>query len=148
MQNITLRRATHGDLKTLLALEKSVSCSTTYSGIADEKEMEEEIRDNVVYLIEKDGVAVGSIEYQRKTPDHAYVSGVVVNPDFQGQGIAREAMERILKELEGTKQIDLVTHPRNTPALMLYLSLGFTIESWKDNYYGDGEPRILLAKTS
>ncbi len=33
--------------------------------------------------------------------------------------------------------MDIVTHPKNTPALKLYLKYGFKIESWKDNYYGD-----------
>jgi hypothetical protein len=28
----------------------------------------------------------------------------------------------------------------------LYLSMGFIIESWLDNYFGDGEPRLMLVK--
>jgi len=43
-----------------------------------------------------------------------------------------------------TKRIELVTHPDN-PALKLYESLGFTVESRKENYWGDGEPRLVLA---
>jgi len=39
----------------------------------------------------------------------------------------------------------LITHPLNTPAILLYLKNGFQITGWKDNYYGDSEPRIIFA---
>ena len=44
------------------------------------------------------------------------------------------------------KRIDLVTHPHNSKIIGLYLSYGFIIEAWKDNHFGDGEPRIVLAR--
>lgn len=52
-------------------------------------------------------------------------------------------MNKILDDLEDVKRIDLVTRPQNSRAFMLYLLLGFAAESWKDNYFGDGEPRLV-----
>ena len=55
-------------------------------------------------------------------------------------------MTFVLEEFRDVKRIDLVTHPDNIKAIALYQSLGFAIESRKENYYGDGEPRIVMAR--
>lgn len=60
-------------------------------------------------------------------------------------GIGRAVLEQILSEFQYVKRIDLVTHPEN-PALGLYQSLGFAVEERKENFYGDGEPRLVLAR--
>jgi ribosomal protein S18 acetylase RimI-like enzyme len=74
------------------------------------------------------------------------LSGLAIDPRFQNQGIACQALAFVSNDLKGIKRIDLVVHPRNNAAVRLYLSFGFIIESWKDNHFGDGEPRIVMAK--
>ncbi len=143
---MNLRKATIEDLETLLSIEKSVSNLKTYSALITQDEWKKELSKSIVYLIEKDGVAVGDISYEIKEDGHAYLSGFAIIPDFQGRGIGREALTKVLEELKSMRRVDLVTHPHNTPAIMLYLSFGFIIEAWKDNYFGDGEPRIVLSK--
>ncbi len=142
---INLRKATSADIPVLLAIEKSVSCSNLYSPMLEEDEWLTELRQNTVYIIEKDGVAVGNISYEEKDDDHVYISGLVVEQQFQGQGIAREALTHLLENLGAVKRIDLVTHPDNVTALKLYQSFGFISESRKENYFGDGQPRLVLA---
>lgn len=144
---ISLREATIEDLETLVSIEKTVSNLKTYSAMVTEEEWKEELSKCKVYIIERDGIAIGDVSYEIKSDEHAYLSGFVIIPDFQGQGIGREVLARILEELKNTRRIDLVTHPHNAKAIRLYLSFGFIIESWKDNYFGDGEPRIILSKT-
>ena len=148
MQKISLQRATTEDIDTYLLIERSVGAghSKTYSGVTNEKEARDEIEKNTVYLIKKDDLVVGSIQYQLEGRDRAHITGLVVDPRFQEQGIGREALTQIFDELKDARRIDLVTHPHNTPAIMLYLSFGFVIESWKDDYFGDGEPRIVLSR--
>ncbi len=141
---ISLKRATISDVKALVALEQGVAGTHIYVPMLKEEEWIEEIGKSVVYLIEKDGVVVGNVSYEKINKDNVYISGLVVNPKFQGQGIAHEALLKILEELKDIKRIDLVTHPDNTKALKLYESLGFTVESRKENYFGDGEPRLVL----
>lgn len=143
---INLRKATVDDLKTLVLIEKSLLNLKTYSALVTEDEWKKELSKSVVYLIKKDGAVVGNISYELKENNHAYLSGFAIMPEFQGQGIGREVLRKILEELKDMDRIDLVTHPHNTSAIMLYLSLGFIIEAWKDNYFGDGEPRIVLVK--
>ena len=143
---ISLERTTVKDVGQYLDIEKSVAETKVYSGITDEEEARKEFKTNRIFFIKKKGKRVGTIQYEIKSPDHVYLSGLVINPRFQGQGIGRSAIKRILKKLRNIKRVDLVTHPHNTRALMLYLSLGFVIESWKENYYGDGEPRLVLSR--
>ncbi len=98
----------------------------------------------IVYLIEANGTIVGSVSYEKKGESHMHISGLIVAPPFQGKGIGREAMVQLLVELEGVKRVDLVTHPDNVRALKFYESLGFKVESRKENFFGDGEPRVVM----
>lgn len=145
MTEITFQKVSLDDIQTFLDLEKKVSHLQIYSGITDEGEAREEIEDNEVYFIKKDNRIVGSTAYQTINKDEAYFSGLVIDPSFQGQGIARAAIEFRLNTLKDKKRLWLVTHPHNSKVIRLYLSYGFFIEAWKDNYYGDGEPRLVLA---
>ena len=141
---ITLERATLADIPVLLELEKSVSGTNTYSPILTEHEWQEEFQKCIIYLIQNDRTVIGSLSYEKKDADHAYISGLVINPRFQGKGFGRDALRLLLLELSSIKKVDLVTHPNNTSAVTLYKSLGFVTESLKENYYGDGQPRIVM----
>ena len=109
-----------------------------------EDEWKEEMQRGDVYLIERDGVVMGNLSYERQGNDRVYISGLAISPAFQGQGIGREVLSNLLVELKDVRRIDLVAHPDNQTALNLYQSLGFVVESRKENYYGDGEPRLVL----
>ena len=144
---VTLKPATLADVDTLLELSRKVSDSQVYlTGTSREDEIHE-LQKTTTYLIEKDGVVVGRVAYVIKSPEHAYLSDLVIDPTYQGRGLGRDALMRVLKELEHNERIDVVTHPDNSAALQLYLSLGFQVESRKEDYYGDGEPRLVLVKT-
>jgi ribosomal-protein-alanine N-acetyltransferase len=97
-----------------------------------------------VYLIKEGDETVGGISYEMKTSDHAYIDGLVIKPQYQGRGLGRAATVKILDELKDVPLIDLVTHPENERAIKLYESLGFVIGERKENYFGDGEPRIVM----
>lgn len=146
MNELTLERMTNKDVDEFLALEKRVSVPKIYNPIQTADEALEEIRDNELFFIKKGPVVVGTIAYQTKSDGSAYISNMSVVPEYQKQGIARMAMEMILGIIGATPRIWLVTHPENVKALNLYTSLGFVVEKQVENYYGDGEPRLVLAK--
>lgn len=146
MARIHLERATTKDIPTLITIEKKVADLKTYSALTTAKEWEDELKASTVYLIFKDKTAVGDISYEKKSDSSVYLSGFVVDPKLQGQGIGREALIIIMEELKNEKIIKLVTHPENSGAIRLYLSFGFVIKSWRDNYFGDGEPRVEMVK--
>ena len=80
------------------------------------------------------------------TESLAHVNDLTIKPEYQNQGLGSKGMEFLLDRLKNIPKIELVTHPKNNPAIRLYLKFGFEIEGWKDNFYGDGEPRLILAK--
>ncbi len=144
----SFKKTTEEDVAAFLELERAVAGGNLYSGFSEEGEVLEEFKNNEVYLMYKGDKLAGSTAFQMKNPDHAYLAGLVVHPDFQGQGLAREAALFRLEKLQGVKRIDTVTHPNNFKIIELYESLGFKIEKQIENYYGDGEPRVMLAKES
>lgn len=145
---ITLERATPADLEVFMALEQSVKNPKTYPASSAQEEALDELTKSKVYFIKKEGRIVGNIGYEMKAEDCAEITGLMVDPRYQNQGIGREALAAVLDELKGTKRIELVTHPENDSALSLYQSLGFHIESRIENYYGDEQPRLVLVKTA
>ncbi len=140
---ISLERATPADIEKYIAIERKV-VSKTYSALLTEKEIMEEMAKGPVYMIKKDNVIVGTASYYMKADGSAYISGLVVDPAYQGQGISRQAMVKVLAELKDIPVVTLVTHPDNTRAVSLYKSLGFEVTGRIENFFGDGEPRIEL----
>ncbi len=140
------RKATIADAELYLEIEKTAIGKKTYSIITDSDEARDEIEMNEIFFIYVNNILVGRVAYEIKNKNEAYLSDLIILPEFQGLGIARKA---VLFQLDQTKEYNyvwFVTHPHNNKILTLYLPLGFTIESWKDNYYGDGEPRLVLVR--
>lgn len=140
-----LERATTEDIQTLLEIEETTIGLKVYSGYFNEKEIREWIENGIVYLIKNGEKIVGSISYEIKDKYHAYISGLAIKPEFQKQGLARQAMEILFEELKGFEKLSLAVHPDNH-AVKLYESFGFVVESRKENYFGDGEPRLIMIR--
>ncbi|MFZ2555235.1 MAG: GNAT family N-acetyltransferase [Minisyncoccia bacterium] len=141
---ISLRFATSADIPVLTRLEQSVAGTHIYSPMLEAQEWEEELARAKVFLIENNSGVVGNVSYEKMADGSVYISGLVIEPRFQGQGIARKTLENILKRLRGVKKVWLVTHPENVSAISLYQSLGFVVQERIENYYDDGEPRIKM----
>ena len=139
-----LERATTKDIPVLLEIELSTGNDKTYSPMTTEEEWLTEFKDNIIYIIKEKEIPVGLVSYEKKPNDCAYVSGLLIKPPFRGKGFARMVMNTILDELKKEKMIYLVTHPDNVASVNLYKSLGFVEGERKENYFGDGEPRIRM----
>jgi ribosomal protein S18 acetylase RimI-like enzyme len=142
---VELVRATIEDIQTLLEIEKTTIGLKIYSGYFNEKEIKEWISNDIIYLVKSESTIVGSISYEINNENHAHISGLVIRPEFQKQGLAKQAIALLLDELKNFKQLSLAVHPDNH-AVKLYESFGFVIESRKENYFGDGEPRLVMIK--
>lgn len=141
--DIRLERMTEKNIDTYIALEKRVE-SRTYAAVKDHQEALEEMAQGPVYFIKRGDDVVGVISYSTKEDGSVFLNGLAIQPEFQGKGIGRAAVELILEEVKDAKKVVLVTHPENERAIALYQSLGFTITDRIENYHGDGEPRIVL----
>lgn len=142
---IKLLRAKIEDTGVLLEIEKTTRGLGVYSGYYTQEEILNWIETEVVFLIKMGDIIVGSISYELKDGNHIYISGLVVRPEFQKMGIAREAMNLLLDKFNDVKKFSLAVHPDNH-AVKLYESLGFRGESVVENYFGDGESRLIMIK--
>lgn len=73
----------------------------------------------------------------------AHVMNICVSPKFQKQGIGRRMMNRLIEvALENRcKTVLLEVRPSNTPAIELYLNMGFMEIGTRKNYYPAEEGR-------
>ncbi|MEK7553073.1 MAG: N-acetyltransferase [Patescibacteria group bacterium] len=141
---IEFQRVTIKDAQTLLDIEKTATSLKTYSAYLTGEEIKDCINNNVVYFIKRDNKIAGSISYKIKNKNRAYQIGLIIKPEFQRQGLAKQALKKLLNKLKNFKIIDLVVHPDNVFALKPYKSFGFIVKNRKENYYDDGEPRLIM----
>ncbi len=71
------------------------------------------------------------------------VKQLIVLPEYKGKGYGKEIIQYMLSIMK-IERVWLVTHPKNKRALLLYLKSGFEINGYKEDYYGDGQPRVVL----
>ncbi len=141
-------RMTESDAQAFLAFDAAAAVPKIYNPITTMEDALEEIRDHELYFVHEEGKNIGTISYQIKEDESAYISNMAVLPEYRGKGIARKAMEFVLEKVKGAPRIWLVVHPENEVALHLYESLGFVEEERIENYYGDGEPRVEMGRMS
>lgn len=143
---LVFREARDEDWSIVAEMEKSAAGSKFYFPYTEELKVRDYIEKSHVFISFLDEEPVGTISYELKTPNHAELNGLIVHPSQRGNGFAGKALEFIMDRLEG-KKVTTVVHPENNIGIKLYLEAGMTIKAWEDNYYGDGEPRLVMTKT-
>lgn len=103
------------------------------------------LSESQVFLISLNNEAIGTISFKDTEENTVIINGLTVRPEHRGKGIAKHAMQELLQKI-GNKKTTLYVHPKNIPALMLYLKLGFEITAWVDNPFGNGQPRLFLER--
>ncbi|MDR4945127.1 GNAT family N-acetyltransferase [Neobacillus cucumis] len=132
--SVTLRPSiTREDLEAEIQLEVSAF------GFKEEeaREFDLQIRDNNKdqnFIIEADGKTAGKMRVA-ELDGEAWIYGFAVFPEFQGKGIGRKALSRVIK-LENQKglSIFLEVEAKNAYALKLYESCGFRSYHSQDYY--------------
>lgn len=142
---ITLQPATVADVPALIAMDATAP-ARIYSPLLTAEAWATEMAKYAVMLIKLGDVVVGSVGYGQTSPGEVYISGLIVRPEYRGRGVATAAMRRVIGLWPAARRIYLATHPDN-PARRVYERLGFKVEGVKDDYFGDGEPRLILAMT-
>jgi ribosomal-protein-alanine N-acetyltransferase len=132
------------DAATLVAFEQRVADPKLYSPPRDLPTALKDITDNSFYFIRTGDTVLGTISYRLRPDQIAYVSNLAVDQLYRRKGIARAALLFVFKKCAAATRMELVVHPGNKIALRLYNSLGFEMKSRQENYFGDGEPRLLL----
>jgi ribosomal protein S18 acetylase RimI-like enzyme len=142
----SFERATLDDAPTLVAMERQIGELKTYGQPLTTEAAIEEIRKSVFYFIKDGDDCVGTAAYRIRPDRSVYLSNIAILPAYRRKGLGRAAVMFLLARCQGASRIDLVTHPENEGALHLYMSFGFKVESRKEDYFGDGEPRLVLVR--
>ncbi len=147
--DVQFKPATLDDKDTIESFLRKAEETSGGKFSADEelKDLPSYITNNETFLILEKDIPVGLVTYSFTEPERAYINDLVIHPDHQGKKIGKTAMKWLLDRLENIRHVDLVTHPHNTIAIILYSKSGFKISGWKSNYYGDGEPRIFMTRS-
>lgn len=142
LEPITLVEGGDSDLEPFFALEQKLT-GPTYRGETKKEDIFGE--NKFFYMVKVGDKTVGQIAYEVQTGNTIYVNVFAIDPEFQGKGFGTEAMKQFLKKVSDYPRIWLVTHPDNG-AVKLYESLGFKITERKENYFGNGTPRLVMEK--
>ncbi|GIU34285.1 GNAT family N-acetyltransferase [Shewanella schlegeliana] len=77
--------------------------------------------------------------------DVAWILSIAVSDSARGKGIGSKLISQLLATLPSeVNQINLTVAPDN-PARALYLRCGFTEMGFEADYFGEGEPRLLMS---
>lgn len=145
MNNIVYKKATAADWQVIATIEKTAE-SKLFFPLEDKDEIFEYIIGSTVYILMDNKTPVGTASYKIEKDGTIHLDGLVIIPSYQRKGLARMVMEKIMSEM-GNKKYSLTVHPSNNAAIKLYLDLGFIITARKDNYLGDGQPRLVMERS-
>ena len=102
----------------------------------------------LVYVIQVDRETVGVIEFMRdfNEVDEAYLYGLAISEEYQGQGLGNKLLDYSLKELKKQKinKVELTVDPDNERAIKLYQKFGFEKIAYRKAEYGSGEDRTIM----
>lgn len=144
---IKIRKATENDIDNINDIYKKVivdlnkkKIDMLWGDVYPFCEIEYDIKDNNMYIIELDDLIVGSyvlsdfddpdyheIKWNNNT-NFVYLNRLVINPKFQGKGIAKEVLKLIEEDMKNNnyETIRLTVYEHNLPAIKLYEKFGFT----------------------
>jgi ribosomal protein S18 acetylase RimI-like enzyme len=139
-----LKRAVATDVDLVVGFEDAVTNKKLYGKPLDRAAALSEIDANEYYLQLSDGRLIATGALRRRRDSSAYLSNIAVHPTARRNGIARAMMGHLLSLCDGAPSIDLAVHPENNAARTLYGSLGFVPTHAHEDFFGDGEPRLIL----
>ncbi len=96
-------------------------------------------------LVEQDGVLIGLIEMISKA-DHLHVENIAVAEPHQGQGLARQLLNRatLLAKASGLPEVRLLTNKAFASNLLMYDKLGF--ELYRETAFPSGGTTVHFRK--
>lgn len=137
-----VRPMTAADLEGVARLE-AVCFSESWSENLLRSELDCSLDTYLVYALE--GQVVGYCVF-RSLGDEGELQRIAVEPESQGQGIARKLMEAMatIARMKGVRQMSLEVRESNRRARNLYESCGFSQEAVRRGYYHNPKEDALI----
>lgn len=148
--NLEIKTATVQDLADVDALDRAVFAEGGY-GYVGLRQLFDLANPAAVVAVDDTGRTIGyAMAARASTPGVFWFLVLGVLPARRREGIGHDLAEKIvtITRAQGAKQIRLTVHPRNNAAIGLYEALGFEIKGKEDAYFGEGEPRLVMALAS
>lgn len=100
------------------------------------------------YLVAEDGAEVVGYAGLFVVSDTADVQTIAVAPEQQGRGAGGALLSALIEHCRqtGVSRLQLEVRGGNQAALRLYARAGFTIDGERRDYYGPGQPGILMSR--
>jgi ribosomal protein S18 acetylase RimI-like enzyme len=107
--------------------------------------------DAATWIAEQDGRACGFgiVEWTHEASNTvAYIQTLEVLPEFRGQGIGGELLQRMESSAReaGASEIWLHVDAENAGAIRIYEKHGFMPTGREEDYYGRGRPGLVLSR--
>ena len=89
------------------------------------------------------GYTQGGINQEQRK---GWILSLAIRKENRGMGIGRMLSQDVIRRLrsKNVTKICLTVHPDNSSAKHLYEDLGFYVHEKIKDYYGDGEPRLVM----
>lgn len=148
---VALERASETrDYEKALDIQRA-SASRTYAAYVKEDDLRYLFRKGTISLIKVGEEVVGLVAF---LPDKEHrnlveLTNLAILPSYKRNGFGSEAWGLQLEELasQGFEYAWGVVHPDNKNSRDILKKSGFEYAGRADNYYGDGEPRLILEKS-
>lgn len=108
--------------------------------------LQQALTESRVWLIEHEAELAGFLVGE-SILDESSLLHLAVAQQYQGKGLARQALRHWLVQLQrlGQQRCILEVRPSNAPALAVYRNLGFSEIGQRRRYYADGEDALVMA---
>lgn len=119
----------------------------------------ERMKQGVKYLVAREGDrTIGFVDYEiieKPAETHAGVEnkktakilGICVDSAYQGKGMGRMLLERVLEEVKDVEQVVLLVEEENAKAIKMYEKYGFRVQGKLERQMWDKEI-LMMVKTS
>ena len=147
--SITIRPYSDQDFASVTALEES-GIHESYRSAVFVRQMGEVCKETFFVAVLNNGEPVGYSVGARVQHDsyQAWILRLGVREDQRRRGVGTALLKAVTDALQTghTCTIRLSVSPYNQPAIRLYESQGFVVESILPAYFGRGEDRIIMKK--
>lgn len=131
MSDFFLRAMSETDLPDVLAIERKA-----YEFPWSQKGFENALDQGLNFVFENSQQQIMGYACFLTVLDEATLMNLCVSPEFQGQGIAKNALDQLLYKLQDNYSfVYLEVRESNRPARNLYTKFGFSEDGLRKNYY-------------